>query len=71
MAGLTVLGVVALSLTGDEQVMCLTRKEGKVRWIHQMPAFTDPDRKAAKRAFDAMMTMRKIDIAKIEAARKG
>ena len=34
-------------------------------------AITDPDRAAAKRAFDAMMTMRKIDIAKIEAARKG
>ena len=34
-------------------------------------AFTDPDRAAAKRAFDAMMEMRKIDIATIEAARKG
>ncbi len=34
-------------------------------------AVTDRDRKAAKRAFDAMMTMRKIDIAKIEAARRG
>ena len=34
-------------------------------------ALTDPDRAAAKRAFDAMMTMRKIDIAKIEAARRG
>jgi len=34
-------------------------------------AIKDPDRAAAKRAFDAMMTMRKIDIAKIEAARRG
>ena len=34
-------------------------------------AITDPDRVAAKRAFDAMMTMRKIDIAAIEAARRG
>jgi len=34
-------------------------------------AITDPDPAAAKRAFDAMMTMQKIDIAKIEAARKG
>lgn len=34
-------------------------------------AVTDPDRAAAKRAFDAMMTMRKIDIARIEAARRG
>ena len=34
-------------------------------------AITDPDRAAAKRAFDAMMKMRKIDIATIEAARRG
>ncbi|MBL0729815.1 VOC family protein [Piscinibacter sp. HJYY11] len=34
-------------------------------------AIADPDPKAAKRAFDAMMTMRKIDIATIEAARRG
>ena len=36
-----------------------------------MDAFTDPDRAAAKRAFDAMMTMQKIDIAAIEKARRG
>ena len=34
-------------------------------------AITDPDPAAAKRAFDAMMTMRKIDIAAIETARRG
>lgn len=34
-------------------------------------AMTDPDRAAAKRAMEAMMTMKKIDIAKIEAARAG
>jgi 2-polyprenyl-6-hydroxyphenyl methylase/3-demethylubiquinone-9 3-methyltransferase len=34
-------------------------------------AFADPDRAAAKRAFEAMMTMGKIDIARIEAARRG
>ena len=34
-------------------------------------AFAGPDRDAAKRAFDAMMTMRKIDIAAIEAAVRG
>src|SRR5262245_41980172 len=33
--------------------------------------FTDTDRAAAKRAFDAMMQMGKIDIATIEAARRG
>lgn len=34
-------------------------------------AITDPDRAAAKRAFNAMMEMGKIDIAAIEAARRG
>jgi len=34
-------------------------------------AFTGPDRAAAKRAFDAMMTMKKIDVAAIEAAVRG
>ena len=34
-------------------------------------AYTSPDRAAAKRAFEAMMTMRKIDIAAIEAAVRG
>ena len=33
-------------------------------------AMADPDRAVAKRVFEAMMTMRKIDIAKIEAARR-
>ena len=36
-----------------------------------LDAMAGPDRAAAKRAFDAMMTMRKIDIATIEAARRG
>jgi predicted 3-demethylubiquinone-9 3-methyltransferase (glyoxalase superfamily) len=34
-------------------------------------AMQDSDRAAAKRAMEAMMTMRRIDIAKIEAARAG
>jgi len=34
-------------------------------------AITDPDRAAAKRAFEAMMPMTRIDIATIEAARRG
>lgn len=36
-----------------------------------MAAIADPDRAAAKRAFDAMMGMKKIDIARIEAALRG
>ena len=51
---------------------------GKDKWglswqitpIALTKAVTDPDRAVAKRAFDAMMQMNKIDIAAIEAARR-
>ncbi len=36
-----------------------------------LEATTDPDRAAAKRAMEAMMTMTKIDVAAIEAAQSG
>ncbi|MGH8212972.1 MAG: VOC family protein, partial [Rhodanobacteraceae bacterium] len=36
-----------------------------------MDAISDPDPAAAKRAFEAMMTMQKIDIARIETALRG
>jgi predicted 3-demethylubiquinone-9 3-methyltransferase (glyoxalase superfamily) len=36
-----------------------------------LEANTNPDKAVAKRAFDAMMTMTKIDVAKIEAAMRG
>ena len=36
-----------------------------------LEATTSSDQAAAKRAFDAMMTMKKIDVARIEAALKG
>jgi len=32
-------------LDSSARLICLTRKEGKVRWIHQLPAFEDPDDK--------------------------
>ncbi|HVZ28359.1 MAG TPA: PQQ-binding-like beta-propeller repeat protein, partial [Rhizomicrobium sp.] len=28
-------------ITGDGKLLCLTRKEGKVRWVHQLPAWED------------------------------
>ena len=46
-----------------------------IRWqitpVILTKAFTDPDRGAAKRAFDAMLQMTKIDVAAIEAAYRG
>jgi predicted 3-demethylubiquinone-9 3-methyltransferase (glyoxalase superfamily) len=36
-----------------------------------LEAMDNPDRAAAKQAFEAMMTMQKIDVAKIEAALRG
>ena len=36
-----------------------------------MAGMADPDRAAAKRVAEAMFTMKKIDIARIEAARRG
>ncbi len=29
-------------LTTDSQLLCLTRKEGRVKWIHQLPRWVDP-----------------------------
>lgn len=51
----------------------------KDKWGHSwqitprvlLDATTSSDKAAAKRAFDAMMTMRKIDVARIEAAVRG
>ena len=33
-------------LDNQNHVICLTRKEGKVRWIHQLPEWEDPDNKS-------------------------
>ena len=32
-------------LDNNARLICLTRKEGKVRWIHQLPQYEDPDNK--------------------------
>jgi 2-polyprenyl-6-hydroxyphenyl methylase/3-demethylubiquinone-9 3-methyltransferase len=61
---------------GGEESMCGWCKD---RWGFSwqitprvlLEATNNPDRSAAKRAFEAMMTMQKIDIAKIEAALNG
>lgn len=66
----------AIVSNGGEESQCGWCKD---RWgIHWQitpvvltKAFTGADRAAAKRAFDAMMTMGKIDVAAIEAAVRG
>ena len=66
----------AITSNGGEESMCGWCKD---RWGFSwqitprvlLEANTNPDKAAAKRAFEAMMTMRKIDIAKIEAALNG
>jgi 2-polyprenyl-6-hydroxyphenyl methylase/3-demethylubiquinone-9 3-methyltransferase len=60
---------------GQESACGWCRDKWGLSWqitpVALMDAITDPDPAAAKRAFDAMMQMRKIDIAAIEAARRG
>lgn len=60
---------------GEESECGWCRDKWGISWqitpVALLEAISDPDPAAAKRAFDAMMTMRKIDIAAIEAARRG
>lgn len=60
---------------GQESACGWCKDKWGVSWqitpIALTTAFTSPDRAAAKRAFDAMMQMQKIDIATIEAAFHG
>ena len=60
---------------GEESACGWCKDKWGVSWqitpVALTKAITDSDPAAAKRAFDAMMHMRKIDIAAIEAARKG
>ena len=66
----------AITSNGGEESMCgwCTDRWGFSWQITPrvlLEANSNPDKTAAKRAFEAMMTMRKIDIAKIEAALRG
>lgn len=61
---------------GGEESMCgWCKDKWGVSWqitpVALIDALNDPDGAAAKRAFTAMMEMKKIDIAVIEAARFG
>ena len=66
----------AITSNGGEESMCgwCTDRWGFSWQITPrvlLEANSNPDKAAAKRAFEAMMTMRKIDIAKIEGALRG
>ena len=60
---------------GQESVCGWCKDKWGLSWqitpVALMNAITDPDPVAAKRAFDAMMEMTKIDVSAIEAARRG
>jgi predicted 3-demethylubiquinone-9 3-methyltransferase (glyoxalase superfamily) len=60
---------------GEESVCGWCKDKWGVSWQITprvlIEALADPDRAAAKRVFDAMMEMAKIDVAAIEAARRG
>jgi len=61
---------------GGEESMCgWCRDKWGISWqitpVVLSQAIADPDPAAAARAFEAMMTMGKIDVAAIEAARRG
>ena len=63
----------ALTTNGGEESNCgWCKDKWGISWqitpIVLTKAYTSPDRAAAKRVFDAMMTMKKIDISVIEAA---
>lgn len=64
-----------ISNGGQESACGWCKDKWGVSWqitpIALTKAIADPDRAAARRAFDAMMTMTKIDIATIEAAHRG
>ena len=60
---------------GEESACGWCRDRWGLSWqitpVVLMEAITDPDPAVAKRAFNAMMEMRRIDVAAVEAARRG
>jgi len=60
---------------GEESECGWCRDKWGVSWqitpVALIEGWTDPDPAAARRCFEAMMTMKKIDVAAIEAARRG
>ena len=64
-----------VSNDGEESECGWCKDKWGVSWqitpVALTQAISDPDPAAAKRAFDAMMSMRKIDISVIEAALRG
>jgi predicted 3-demethylubiquinone-9 3-methyltransferase (glyoxalase superfamily) len=72
----TVLGIPCWGLNGGQASECgWCKDKWGLSWqitpVVLMQAITDPNPAVAKRAFEAMMQMRKIDIAAIEAVRLG
>ena len=66
----------AITKNGGQESMCSWCKDRFGLSWQIVPralsdALADPDRAAARRAMEAMMTMKKIDIAAIEKARRG
>ena len=71
----TVVGIPCLGLNGGQESQCGWCKDRwGLSWQITPRALTDAVAAGggeAKRAFEAMMTMKKIDVAKIETARRG
>jgi predicted 3-demethylubiquinone-9 3-methyltransferase (glyoxalase superfamily) len=72
----TVMGIPCLGLNGGQESACgWCKDKWGLSWQITpralTAAITDPDPAAAKRAFEAMMEMGRIDIAAIEVARRG
>ncbi len=66
----------AIVENGGEESMCgWCKDKWGVSWqitpVALTEGFSDPDPATAKRVFEAMMAMKKIDVAAIEAARRG